>query len=34
MAGPIPITNLFSWLASFFAPGVSVSVSTSNKPSA
>jgi len=33
MAGPMPITNIFKWLASFFAPGVSVSVSTSNKPS-
>jgi hypothetical protein len=33
MAGPMPITNIFKWLASFFAPGVNVSVSTTNKPS-
>ena len=32
MDGPMPITNIFKWLASFFAPGVSVSVSTTNKP--
>lgn len=31
MAGPVPITNIFSWLASFFAPGVNVSVSTTSK---
>lgn len=31
MAGPLPITNMFNWLASFFAPGVSVSVSTTSK---
>jgi hypothetical protein len=28
MAGPEPITNVFQWFASFFAPGVSVSVQT------
>jgi hypothetical protein len=32
MAGPLPITSLYKWLASFFAPGVSVSVSTQAKP--
>jgi hypothetical protein len=34
MAGPVPITNLFKWISSFFAPGVSVSVSTDTKPNA
>lgn len=28
MAGPEPITNVFQWFASFFAPGISVSVQT------
>jgi hypothetical protein len=28
MAGPLPITNIGQWFASFFSPGVSVSVST------
>lgn len=26
MAGPEPITNIFSWISSFFTPGISVSV--------
>lgn len=26
MAGPEPITNIFSWLSSFFTPGITVSV--------
>jgi hypothetical protein len=26
MAGPEPITNIFTWLASFFTPGITVSV--------
>jgi hypothetical protein len=30
MAGPEPVTNIGQWLSSFFAPGVSVSVTTSN----
>ena len=28
MAGPQPITNLVDWFTSFFAPGVSVAVTT------
>lgn len=28
MAGPEPITNIFQWISSFFAPGVSVSIKT------
>jgi hypothetical protein len=28
MAGPEPITNIWDWLSSFFAPGVSVQVTT------
>jgi hypothetical protein len=28
MAGPLPITNFGKWIASFFSPGLSVSVST------
>lgn len=28
MAGPLPITNIYNWFTSFFAPGVSVSVNT------
>lgn len=31
MAGPEPITNLGSWLSSFFSPGIDISVTTSNK---
>lgn len=29
MAGPEPITSLYGWFSAFFAPGVSISVSTS-----
>lgn len=28
MAGPEPITNIFQWISSFFAPGVSVSITS------
>jgi hypothetical protein len=28
MAGPEPITTIGGWLSSFFAPGVSINVST------
>jgi hypothetical protein len=28
MAGPNPITTLWGWFSSFFAPGVSIAVST------
>jgi hypothetical protein len=28
MAGPEPITNIYQWFSSFFAPGISVSVQT------
>jgi hypothetical protein len=28
MAGPEPITNIFTWISSFFAPGIDVSITT------
>jgi len=31
MAGPEPVTNIGSWFASFFSPGIDISVTTSNK---
>jgi hypothetical protein len=31
MAGPEPITSIGSWFASFFSPGINISVTTSNK---
>ena len=30
MAGPEPITNIFSWFSSFFTPGITVSVQQNN----